>query len=73
MADYEDGEKGQVENTPYCMGKSFQARNVKEMNKDMGYHNMADLANSKAPPTAMDGARRNEQEGPKAANNRYDY
>jgi len=74
MAEYEDGANGQVENDPYCMGKSFQAKNVKSMNKDMGYHNMADLANTKAAPVAMVGAKVNEQEGADMpGNNMYNY
>lgn len=74
MADYEDGEQGQVENTPYCMGKSWQSRNVKEMNDAMGYHNMADMANSSTPPTKMMGNTRNEQLSPKMpGENDYDY
>jgi len=75
MSDYSDadGVKGQVENESYCMKKSFQARNVDEMTQMSGYHNMADLANTKKVPVSMEGARRNEQEGPKAANNKYDY
>lgn len=61
MSDYDDS---QVENNPYCMDKSWQARNVKEMNQAMGYHNMADRANSSTPPTQMMGEKANKQLSP---------
>jgi hypothetical protein len=66
MADYNDtdGVNGQVENESYCMKKSWQARNVDEMTDKMGYHNMADLANTPKPPTAMKAAKSNPQVGP---------
>jgi hypothetical protein len=35
-----------------------------DMNKGMGYGNMADLANSAHPPTKMEGAKRNVQLSP---------
>ena len=74
MADYNDGASGQVENDPYCLDKSFQARNVKEMNQKMGYHNMADLANTKAAPVSMVGAKENKQDGPELpGDNEYNY
>jgi len=62
-----DGASGQVENVKdrqYCMDKSWQARNNMDMNKGMGYGNMADLANSAHPPTKMEGAKNNRQLGP---------
>lgn len=61
MSDYEGG--GPVENEQYCM-PSWQKRNVDSMTDAMGYHNMADLSNTKKPPVAMEGSHRNEQEGP---------
>lgn len=63
MADYQnaDGVNGQVEEESYCMKKSWQARNVDEMNNKMGYHDMADLANTPKPPTRMEGEHRNVQ------------
>jgi hypothetical protein len=76
MADYDDadGVKGQVENDPYCMDKSWQSRNVKEMNTASGYHNMADLANSSTPPTMMKGEKKNPQMSPNMpGENKYDY
>lgn len=74
MSDYDDGASGQVENNPYCMDKNFNAKNVKSMNQDMGYHNMSDLANCKSAPVSMVGATSNKQEGSKMpGNNRYDY
>jgi len=69
-----DGAKGQVENDPYCMDKSWQSRNVKEMNMASGYHNMADLANSSTPPTQMKGEKKNPQLAPNMpGENKYDY
>ena len=73
MAEYEDGASGQVSNEAYCMKKSMQAKNVEMTNKDMGYHDMADQANSKAFPVAMVGEKKNSQLSPKAADNNYDY
>jgi hypothetical protein len=72
MANSDNGSSGAVENNSYCM-PSWNARNVKDMNQKLGYHNMADLANTKQPPTQMMGAKANEQEGPKAADNNYAY
>jgi hypothetical protein len=76
MMDF-DGEAGQVENRKdeqyVAMTKSWQARNNMEMNKDMGYGNMADLANTPHPATKMEGAKRNVQLGPDMADNNYDY
>ncbi len=61
-----------VENKQYCM-PSMQKRNVDSMNKDMGYHNMADQANTPKAPTSMEGAKKNVQLAPQAANGNYDY
>jgi hypothetical protein len=69
-----DGEAGQVENVKdrhYCMEKSWEARNNHEMNKDLAYNSMEDLANTAHPATKMVGAHRNEQEGPRLANPRH--
>jgi hypothetical protein len=63
MANYDGLEavNGQVENESYCMKKSWQARNVDQMTNAMGYHDMADLANTPRPPTKMEGAKENVQ------------
>ncbi len=68
MVDIADGTSGQVENDPYCMNKSFQSRNVKTMNNDMGYHDMSDLANTAKAPTPATGKVPNAQVGPKIGN-----
>lgn len=73
MSEYGDGDKGAVENESYCM-PSWNKRNVEDMNNKMGYHNMADRANSSTPPTQMKGAKRNEQLSPAMpGDNKYDY
>lgn len=66
MAGYKDadGVSGAVENEQYCM-PSWQKRNVDEMSNAMGYHDMADLANTPRPPTKMEGEKRNVQLEPK--------
>ena len=69
-----DGEAGQVENVKdrhYCMGKSWEARNNEEMNKDLAYNMRSDLANTDHPPTAMRGETRNQQLGPELANPKH--
>lgn len=68
MAEYGDGESGQVENESYCMKKSWNARNTDEMNNKMGYHNMSDLANTPKPPSMKKATPSNLQMGPEAAN-----
>ena len=76
MASYDDvdGVQGQVENDPYCMDNSWQARNVKQMNQAAGYNNMADLANSSTPPTQMTGEKMNKQLDPNMpGDNAYNY
>lgn len=73
MSDF-DGERGQYENQKdyhYCMRDSWESRNNEEMNKDLGYNMMSDLANTPHPATKMEGAHRNVQEGPKLANPRH--
>ena len=64
----DDGESGQVMNESYCMKKSFNVRNVYEMNDKMGYKNLSDLANTAQPPTPVRAAKSNMQSGPMAAN-----
>lgn len=69
MAEYSsaDGVSGQVEGEAYCMKKSWNARNIDEMNNKMGYHNMSDLANTPKPATeGAKNSRSNPQLGPKA-------
>lgn len=67
MSDF-DGEAGAVENVKdkhyVAMPKSWEARNNEDMNKGMGYNNMADLANTAHPATKMEGAKRNTQLSP---------
>jgi len=62
------GEEGQVVNVKdehySAMPKSWQARNNMEMNKGMGYNNMADPANTPHPATKMEGSVRNTQLSP---------
>lgn len=76
MSDF-DGKAGAVENVKneqyVAMPKSWQARNNMEMNRDMGYNNMSDMANTAHPATKMEGAKRNVQLGPDMADNNYDY
>lgn len=68
MSDF-DGESGQVMNVKdeqySAMPKSWQAKNNMDMNKGMGYGNMADLANTAHPPTQMEGAKNNRQLDPR--------
>ena len=77
MSDF-DGEAGQVMNVKdeqySAMPKSWQAKNNMEMNKGMGYGNMADLANTPHPATKMEGAKRNTQiMGKGSGDNDYNY
>jgi len=77
MSDF-DGEAGAVENVKdqhYAAmpNKSWEARNNEDMNKKMGYNNMADRANAAHPPTPVKAAKSNPQLSPKAADNKYDY
>jgi hypothetical protein len=77
MSDF-DGESGAVENVKdkhyVAMPKSWESRNNMEMNKGMGYNNMADLANTAHPPTTMEGEKRNEQKAPSMpGENRFNY
>ncbi len=74
----EDGKNGAVENVKnehyVAMPKSWQARNNVEMNKGMGYGNMADLANTPHPATQMKGEKRNVQLSPKMpGENEFNY
>ncbi len=68
MAEYGDGEAGQVEGESYCMKKNWNARNTDSMNQAMGYHTMSDLANTPKPPTEHKAEKSNPQVGPKGAN-----
>lgn len=76
MSDF-DGVSGQYENVKdehYSMQKSWEAKNNKEMNKGMGYNNMADLANTAHPPTRMEGEHRNKQLSPEMpGENEFNY
>lgn len=76
MSDF-DGEAGQYENVKdyqYCMRKSWESRNNNDMNKGMGYNNMADLANTPHPATKMEGAKRNVQLSPQMpGENEFNY
>lgn len=72
----DNGESGQVENVKdrhYSMEKSWEARNNMEMNREMGYGNMADQANTAHPPTPIKMDKVNKQLGPKAEDNNYNY
>jgi len=74
----DDGRSGAVENVKdehyVAMPKSWEARNNKDMNKGMGYNNMADMANVAHPPTQMEGAKRNVQLSPKMpGENQFNY
>lgn len=73
MADYglADGVNGQVEHEQYCMKKSWNAKNTDEMSAKMGYHNMADKANTPKPPTRMEGEKRNVQLDPNMPHDQY--
>ena len=73
MAEYDDGERGQVENESYCMKKSWEARNVDSMSEKLGYHNMSDRANTAKAPTPVRAADKNMQNGPEKVSNNYDY
>jgi len=73
-----DGEAGAVENVKgehyVAMPKSWEARNNMDMNKGMGYNNMADLANTPHPATKMEGAKNNRQiMGNGSGDNDYNY
>lgn len=63
MSNYDSN--GAVESESYCM-PSWNKRNVDSMTKDMGYHNMSDMANTPKPPVAMKAAKSNPQMGPQA-------
>lgn len=74
----DDGESGAVENVKdkhyVAMPKSWQARNNEEMNKGMGYNNMADMANTPHPATQMEGEKRNVQLAPDMpGENKFNY
>ena len=74
----DDGREGAVENVKdehyVAMPKSWESRNNKEMNKAMGYGNMADLANTAHHPTTMEGAKNNRQLDPKMpGENEFNY
>lgn len=78
MGMIDDGEAGAVENVKdkhyVAMPKSWEARNNMEMNKGMGYNNMADQANTPHPATSMHGEKRNTQiMGNGSGDNNYDY
>ncbi len=63
----DDGTNSQVEGESYCLKKSFNVRNVEEMNMKMKYNDLSDLANTPRPVTPVKAASSNPQMGPKAA------
>lgn len=78
MSMIDDGESGAVENRKdeqyVAMPKSWQARNNMDMNKGMGYGNMADLANTAHPVTPIKMEKRNVQLSPEMpGENEFDY
>jgi hypothetical protein len=78
MAMIDDGESGAVENVKdqhyVAMPKSWEARNNMDMNKGMGYNNMADLANTAHPPTPVKAEKRNMQLSPEMpGENKFNY
>lgn len=74
---FDDGESGAVENVKdqhyVAMPKSWEARNNMEMNKGYKYNDMSDMANTAHPPTPVKAAKSNNQVGPKAESNNYNY
>lgn len=77
MGDF-DGDHGAVENEKgkhyVAMPKSWESKNNMDMNKGMGYENMADLANTPHPATKMEGAKRNVQISPRMpAEDKFNY
>ncbi len=74
MAKYEDveGVRGAVEREAYCM-PSMQKRNTDMMNREAGYMDMSDLANTKPFPVDMGRERKNSQLGPEGASENYAY
>ncbi len=74
----DDGEAGAVENKKdehyVAMPKSWEARKNMDMNKGMGYNNMADLANTAHPATPVKAEKRNTQLSPKMpGENEFNY
>jgi hypothetical protein len=73
----DDGESGAVENVKdkhyVAMPKSWESRNNQEMNRLMGYGNMADMANTAHPVTPGRAEKSNKQLGPQAEDNDYNY
>jgi len=74
----DDGEAGQVENVKdkhyVACDKSWESRNNMDMNKGMGYGNMADQANTPHPATTMHGEKRNVQLSPEMpGENEFNY
>jgi hypothetical protein len=69
---YGIGAEGAVEREAYCM-PSMQKENTDSMNAKMGYHDMADLANTKPFPVDMGKERKNAQLGPEGASENYRY
>lgn len=74
----EDGKSGAVMNKKdehyVAMPESWEAKNNMDMNKGMGYGNMADLANTPHPATRMEGEHRNVQLSPKLpGENEFNY
>ncbi len=74
----DDGKSGAVKNVKneqyVAMPDSWQAENNRDMNKGMGYGNMADPANTPHPATSMTGEKRNSQiMGNGSGDNNYNY
>ncbi|HWY36812.1 MAG TPA: hypothetical protein VNX68_19355 [Nitrosopumilaceae archaeon] len=69
---YGYGAYDSVEHEAYCM-PSEQKRNTEQMNNAQGYHDMADLANTKPWPVQMGRERKNSQLGPEGASENYAY
>jgi hypothetical protein len=66
------GSHDSVQHMAYCM-PSEQKQNTDQMNQAMGYHDLADLANTKPFPVQMGKEKKNSQLGPQGASENYRY